>query len=186
MSGRVTSNFGARSLFSNQATRFLLVGAWNTLFGYSLFCLLTWLLTDRVPYAYIPAAAIGHVISVSVAFVGHRRFVFRSQGPLATEFLRCHLVYAVSFLVNFVLLLLLVPALEWTLGPRPYVPYLAGGLVTLGSTVVSFFGHKHFSFAPPKGKKSPEAGPATPPRAPHATAPQPAATPMTAAPDADA
>jgi putative flippase GtrA len=139
-----------RQLLSSEAARFLLVGSWNTLFGYGLFALFTWLLTDRLPYAYMFGAALAHVISVSVAFLGHRRFVFRSTGRLASEFLKCHLVYAASFLINFALLPVLVAAFHATLGPQGYVPYLAGAVLIAGSTVLSFFGHKHFSFAAPR------------------------------------
>jgi putative flippase GtrA len=137
----------AKWLPSAQVIRYLCVGAWNTLFGYSLFALLTYLLTDRVPYAYMVASALSHVLNVSVAFLGYRYFVFQVEGSLLRQYLRCHVVYGATFLVNFCLLPLYVTVLQWFLGEQTYLPYAAGAVLTLQGVVLSFFGHRHFSFA---------------------------------------
>jgi len=134
----------------------VLVGAWNTFMGYGLFALFTWLLTDRVRYAYMVAGPIAHVISVSVAFVGHRHFVFRSAGNWWAEFAKCHLVYLGVFLVSYPFLPLMVILLRWLIGPLQIVPYLAGAALVFGSTIVSYFGHKNYSFA---GAKDDEPAP---------------------------
>lgn len=135
---------------SRQEAAYLLVGAWNTLFGYGVFALLTFLLTGRVPYAYMVASALSHVINVTMAFFSYKRFVFRTQGSLLRQYVRCHCVYGSTFAVNFMLLPLVVVGLNWLLGPRALVPYLAGGLLMLVTIAASFLAHKHFSFAPEK------------------------------------
>lgn len=151
---------------ARQALAYLLVGVWNTLFGYGMYALWLFVLTGRVPYPYMLASVLSYVINVTVAFFGYKRFVFRAQGSVWRQYVRCHCVYGSTFAVNFLLLPLVVAGLNWLLGPAPLVPYLAGGLLTLVTVAASFLGHKHFSFALEKPSNSeptgsaPVAGPA--------------------------
>ena len=130
-----------------QAARYLLVGAWNTLFGYLLYAGLTYLLTGRIPCAYLAAALLGNVIAVTVAFLGYKWFVFRTRGNYLREYLRCWTVYGVSTVVGLAALPLVVVGLTWSVGPHAWIPYLAGGLLTGVTVIISFLGHKNFSFA---------------------------------------
>ncbi len=137
-----------KRLPSRELQRYLFVGVWNTLFGYGVFALLTYLLTDHMPYPYMVASAVSHVINVTVAFLSYKHFVFRAEGSLVRQYLRCHIVYGSTFLVNFALLPILVGGLQLMVGPQRYVPYVVGGVLTLFTAFVSFLAHKHFSFAP--------------------------------------
>jgi len=132
--------------------RYLLVGAWNTLFGFGMYSLLTFLFTGIVPYPYMMAGALAHVINVTAAFLSYKHFVFRAAGSLLRQYVRCQIVYGSTFLVNFALLPILVAALQFMVGPRQYVPYVAGGVLTLGTALIGFFAHKHYSFASPLPK----------------------------------
>jgi putative flippase GtrA len=137
---------------SRQLLRYLFVGAWNTLFGYSLFALLTYVLTDQVQYAYMVASPLSHVINVTVAFLSYKHFVFRAEGSLLRQYLRCHIVYGSAFVVNFALLPIFVGGLQLIVGSQRYVPYVVGGVLTLFTVSVSFLAHKHFSFATQRSK----------------------------------
>ena len=128
-----------------QVVRYLVVGVWNTLFGYGLFALLTYLLTPRIPYAYMAASVLSHVVAVTVAFVGYKRFVFRTQGNFLREYFRCYVVYGTTFLVSFSLLPVLVFLLNLMMD-RAYSPYVAGAILTAGNVVLSFFGHQRYTF----------------------------------------
>jgi putative flippase GtrA len=125
--------------------RYLVVGAWNTLFGYGLFALLTYVLTPLIPAAYMAASVIGTVISITVSFLGYKIFVFRTKGNFGKEYLRCYAVYGTTYLISLGLLPILVIVLNLIVEPQKS-PYIAGALLTAGTVVVSFFGHKQYTF----------------------------------------
>lgn len=139
-----------------QVVRYLIVGAWNTLFGLALYSGLTYVLTGRIPLAYMVAAALSNVIAITVAFLGYKWFVFKTKGNYLREYLRCYVVYGTTAMVGLALLPILVALLNWILGCRPSVPYIAGVILTGGTVVVSFFGHRQFSFAVKKEGKDTE------------------------------
>lgn len=130
-----------------QVVRYLIVGVWNMCFGYGLFALSTYLLTGLVPMAYMLAAVLSNVIAITVAFLGYKWFVFKTQGSYLREYLRCYVVYGTAFLVNLVLLPVLVYLLGLVVSPPVYAPYIAGAILTGGTVLVSFVGHRQFSFA---------------------------------------
>ncbi len=130
-----------------QVLRYLIVGAWNTLFGYSLFAALTYLLTGVVPYAYMAASVLGNVGAITVAFFGYKWFVFRTKGNYLREYLRCYVVYGTAMLVGLALLPIVVYLLEHVVGLHRSAPYVAGAMLTVGTVLMSFVGHKRFSFA---------------------------------------
>ncbi len=137
------------SIPAGQLLRYLIVGGCNTLFGYGMFAGLTYLLTGRVPAPYMAAGVIGSVASITFAFLGYKFFVFRTKGNYLREYARCFAVYGVSALINLALLPVLVTALGLLLARSPLVPYIAGAILTGGTVVLSFFGHRHFSFRSP-------------------------------------
>jgi putative flippase GtrA len=139
-----------------QLIRYLITGCFNTLFGYSLYAFLNWLLTGRVPYGYMWASLLSNLIAISAAFLAYKWFVFKTRGHYLREWLRCLGVYGSSMLLSLLALPFLV-ALFRRLLPRPEAaPYVAGAVVTLTTIVVSFFGHKHFSFRrAPAGENPP-------------------------------
>jgi putative flippase GtrA len=78
------------------------------------------------------------VISVVIAFILHRRLVFRVRGHVWLDFIRFQSVYVVTFTVNLVLLPILVAV---------GVPRIAAqAAIVAVMTVVSYFAHRHFSF----------------------------------------
>ncbi len=137
----------ANSVPSGQVVRYLLVGAWNTLFGYGLYALLTYLLTPLIPYAYMAAALLGTVVCITVSFLGYKIFVFRTKGNFLKEYLRCYVVYGTSTVVNLALLPVLVAVLNLYVEPQVYAPYIAGAILTVGTVVASFIGHRQYTFA---------------------------------------
>ncbi len=132
---------------AGQTLRYLLVGTWNTFFGYALFAAFTYLLTGLIPYAFLLASLLANVVAVTVAFLGYKWFVFRTRGNYLREYLRCWTVYGTATIAGLAAVPLVVAALNWLTGPHAYVPYLAGALLTALSVSASFLGHRHFSFA---------------------------------------
>jgi putative flippase GtrA len=130
--------------------RFLIVGAWNALFAFGLFALLTYLLTPRMPSPYaaaMTASVVGTVICITVSFICHKLFVFRTRGNFLKEYGRSFVVYGGASLANLILLPLVMAALNLFGAPLTAASYLAGAILQAGTVVVSFFGHKQYTFA---------------------------------------
>jgi putative flippase GtrA len=144
----------ARRLPIGQVSRYLIVGVWNTAFGYGLFALFTYLLTGLIPLhpyiAAMTASILSNVIAITVAFLGYKWFVFKTKGNYLREYFRCYLVYGAAFLANLALLPVVIAVLRLTLGPRAGVPYIAGAILTVGTVLISFIGHRQFSFVTSK------------------------------------
>ncbi len=133
-----------------QFLRYLLVGGWNTLFGYGTYALFTALLMPRVRFGYIPASVFSSLINITVAYFGYKFLVFKTKGNYLVEWFRCILVYGSGMLPGLVLLPLLVEGLHRGFHLERSGPYIAGAFVTGLTVVYSFFGHKHFSFRVPE------------------------------------
>lgn len=132
-----------------QFLRYLLVGGWNTLFGYSTYALFTALLMPRVSFGYLYASVFSSLINITVAYLGYKFFVFRTHGNYLKEWLRCLLVYGSGMLPGLVLLPLLVEGLHYGFHLQRSAPYVGGALLMGAGVIYSFFGHKHFTFRVP-------------------------------------
>jgi putative flippase GtrA len=93
MSDLLSAAAGGRGIAKHippaQLLRYLLVGGWNTVFGYSCFFLINRWLTHKMPaYSYIAASLSSNLISITVAFLGYKWFVFQTEGNYLREWLR--------------------------------------------------------------------------------------------------
>jgi putative flippase GtrA len=130
---------------SKRPLRFVLVGIWNTIFGYGAFCLLdtifAHLLMARYA-AYMAAMILGQVIAVINAYVFHKYITFRSHAKgkaIIAEFFRFSTTYGVTFVLSVAML----PALVEIGHLHPKV---AAAVTVLLCTMVSYLGHSRFSF----------------------------------------
>ncbi|WP_241984334.1 GtrA family protein [Cryobacterium sp. Hb1] len=123
----------------DQRVRFLAVGATNTLVGYLIFSAFTlWVFAD-VHLGYLLSLALSYAVGISLAFVLYRRFVFVVHGHVLRDFARFVSVYLVAIGINAVALPLLVEVVR-------VPPLLAQLIILVVTTLLSFFGHKKFSF----------------------------------------
>jgi putative flippase GtrA len=130
-----------------QFFRYLLVGIWNTGFGYAMFVLFTFLLSQWWPrYGYIPGGLLSSFFSITVAFFGYKLFVFKTKGNYLREWLRCFAVYGSSIAIGSVILPCLVFLIRHSTTIDTKAPYLAAALMTGFNTIYNFIGHKKFSF----------------------------------------
>jgi putative flippase GtrA len=127
-----------------QGLRYLLVGGWNTVFGYGVFALLQITLGDSV--GYIILLAIAQVLATLNAFVGYRLLVFKVRGDLLRDFGRFSMVYVGAFAVNLAALPLLVEVVGLPV-------LLAQAFVVAGTVLASFFAHRNFSFRRPSAEE---------------------------------
>lgn len=134
--------------------RYLLVGAWNTLFGYGCFSFMVWLFLRLLPTPPSLTTSIAFIVSkiinVAVSFLGYKWFVFQTQGNYWREYRRSMIVYLPSLIVNAVLIAPITAALR-LLPIKAEAPYIAGALLIGFTVITGFFGHKHYSFKAPGG-----------------------------------
>lgn len=123
-----------------------MVGGFNTIFGYATYAGLTLLLTPRIPYAYILAGLIGNVINITAAFFNYKIFVFKTKGNYLREWFRCVMVYSGGIVLGVVLLPVTVYLLKIATPSRASAPYIAGAILLFLNVIVSFLGHKKFTF----------------------------------------
>lgn len=122
---------------------FLIVGTANTAIGFLWFAFFDFTVGRHTgPYGYFLTLACAHVLSVLCAFVLYRKFVFRVKGHVWRDLGRFEMVYLVSLGVNAALLAVFVTFLHWQ-------PLLAQAVIVFVTTLISFFGHRDFSFRRP-------------------------------------
>jgi len=126
-----------RGLHRDQRVAFMGVGAFNTLMGAVFFVTLE--LTLGRLLGYLVVLLMAHVLSVLCAFGLHRRLVFRVTGNVLVDLVRFEMVYLSGLAINMVLLPVLVEVVQ-----LPVI--LSQFLIVSVTALVSFFGHKHFSF----------------------------------------
>jgi len=116
---------------------YLVVGGWNTVFGYGAWATMQYLLGDYLPYLVVVLLA--WPIAVLNAYLCYRVIVFRSHGPVLRELPRFSLVYLVTLVVNLALLPVALQVL-------PFNIYVVQALFLGAVVVCSYLGHKYYSF----------------------------------------
>jgi putative flippase GtrA len=127
--------------------KFVLVGAWNTVFGYLVFLVLDTLFAgafSRRYVAYMTAMVLSNLLAITNAYIFHKYVTFKSDvrgRAVIAEFLRFFTTYVFTFCMSLALLPIFVEILN--IGPK-----MAAALVIFVCTVVSWVGHSRFSFNP--------------------------------------
>ena len=132
-----------------QFGRYLLVGAWNTLFGYGTFALFTAVLNPIVPHSYIWASLLSSLLNITVAYFGYKWFVFKTKCNYLREWMRCVAVYSGGIIFALLALPALVVLIRHNTRFFAQAPYIAGAFLMVVVVVYNFFGHKKFSFREP-------------------------------------
>lgn len=133
-----------------QFLRYLVVGGFNTLFGYGCYAAFTALLQPRLAHGYIVANLLAGFINITFSYLGYKWFVFKTKGNYLREWIRAVAVYSSAILVGTALLPVLVFAIRRTTRFDSAAPYIAGAVLIGFTTIYSFLGHRHFSFRTPK------------------------------------
>lgn len=119
-----------------QKLRYLLVGGFNTVFGYLLFVLMV----SVWRWNYKTALITGYIVATNVSIFTMRYYVFRSSGNLKREYARAWSVYFVTMLINYAAMFVMVDVCA--------VNELAAQAVyTVCITVLTYILHKYFSFS---------------------------------------
>jgi putative flippase GtrA len=135
--GMVGSRGPLLDLVKNDKLAFLVVGAANTLIGGGWFLLFQTTVGQLA--GYMVSLVLAHIAAVLCAFVLYRRLVFRVTGHVWRDLVRFEMVYLSALAVNAVLLPLSVEVLGIPPIPSQF-------LIVFVTAVMSYFGHKYFSF----------------------------------------
>lgn len=125
--------------------KFLIVGIWNTVFGYAVFVGLDLLFTqffEKRYAAYMLAAVLSNILAILNAYIFHKFVTFRSPVRglgIIPEFLRFFSMYLFSFFLGLVLLPVFVELFHLD-------PKISAGLLIPITTIISYLGHSRFSF----------------------------------------
>jgi putative flippase GtrA len=131
-------------LIHDQRVAFLVVGAINTVVGFGIFVACSVTAGNFVDHRFgkvagsLVTVGISHVLAVLFAFVMHRRFVFHVRGHVLRDLARFESVYLTALGINAIALPVLVE-----LGMHR-IP--AQAIILASTTLLSYFGHRHFSF----------------------------------------
>ena len=116
---------------------YLMVGAWNTLFGYIVFALLYYFLSDYLASFII--VIINNVITVTNNYVWYKLLVFKTKGNFLREYLRFYAIYVVALVFNLIALPLMVDYFKLN-------AYLSQAIITVVIIIMSYLANNKFAF----------------------------------------
>jgi putative flippase GtrA len=135
-----------RTRIHSKHVKFVVIGIYNTLFGYAVFAGLH-LALPHVNYMLV--LIVSRELSVVSAFIAYRLFVFKVKGPIVPDFLRFWMVYSGALVINLIALPLLVQVAGLNV--------LVAQAITVTFMVIStWIGHNHFSFRRSGEERDPE------------------------------
>ncbi|HNW90446.1 MAG TPA: GtrA family protein [Bacteroidales bacterium] len=125
--------------------KFLLVGAWNTIFGFVVFIALYKVFVNifKVDYfAYTTAQVLSNILAIINAYVCHKYITFQSKArgkKMIMEFLRFSSTYITVFLLGLILMPFFVEILKIN-------PIVSSIILNVIVVLSSYLAHSRFSF----------------------------------------
>lgn len=120
--------------------RYLCAGIWNAIFGYFMGVLSYKFLINF--YNIIWVGVIANIASISMSFLTYKIIVFRTRSNWMREYLRCYIVYGFSAIFGILLLWIMIDQIGLDI-------WYAQGLIIILNVIISYFGHKFFTFRLP-------------------------------------
>ena len=126
------------NLLNKIPKKFLIVGIINTIFGY-----LSGLFNYFIFFETIGIVGVGiinNVINITFAFTMFKKYVFKTVNTnWFFEYLRSYVVYGIGALIGIFVLWITISLLNIDI-------YFAQAISMLATVLISFFGHKRFTF----------------------------------------
>ena len=120
-----------------QAIRYFFAGLWNTVFGYIVGLLLYHYYGTKIGVFFVGILA--NIFAITMSFLTYKLFVFRTIGNWWKEYLKAYFVYGTSAFLGILLLTFFVDILKFEF-------WIAQGVVIVLGVLISYFGHKLFTF----------------------------------------
>lgn len=120
-----------------KSSRYLIVGAINTVFGFGINTILYYGFNAFAPTLVILIVA--NIVSITFSFVTYKLLVFKTKGNWISEYLKCYVVYGASSVIGI--------GATWVVVDYLHVPFLVTQLIFfLMSAAFSYFAHDRFTF----------------------------------------
>jgi putative flippase GtrA len=117
--------------------RFIIIGGWNTVFGYSVFVVL-WLLLRNI-FHYQLVLLITYILTLFHNYFTLKTFVFKAKGEFKHEYPRCFISSILGLISNACFLLIFVDTLK--------IQVLIAQILSMTLTAIAtYFLHKYFTF----------------------------------------
>lgn len=126
--------------------RFIIVGIWNTIFGYGVYLILyEYSLTFFVKryISYMVAIILSNIIAIINAYIFHKYITFKSKVTGMIKIIKEFARFVTTYLSGIIFGLVSLPILVEVFG---LTPPIAGALITLLCAIISYLGHSRFSF----------------------------------------
>ena len=135
---RIIKFLKLRESLSNQKIRYLLVGLYNTFFGYLCFVIIFYNFSSTVSHPLL--LGICHLIGTVNNFFSYKTFVFKTKNSSVRNYFKFNLVYIFTFLINLTMFKLLTQVKGWNL-------YYSQALIVTVIAVVGYILNKYYSFS---------------------------------------
>lgn len=119
----------------NQSIKFIIVGVLNTIVGFITYAVYIQFIHNN----YLQALIFSHIVGVAHSYLWNNKWTFQQKKYNARSAMKFMSVYVVTFFVNLFLLAILVDTIEMN-------KLVAQAIALFLTTLVSFFGHKYWSF----------------------------------------
>ena len=124
-------------MLNNEKIRYLLVGCFNTLAGYSIGVGIYAALKNNFDIVLI--GLIANFFSISVSFLTYKIIVFKTKGMWLSEYMKSFMIYGGIALVGIFFLWLFVAQIKISI-------WIAQALVIGVTVIFSYIGHSRFTF----------------------------------------
>ena len=118
--------------------KFLVVGSINTVFAYG-FGILSYFLFYK-NFGIIFVGILNNIVVISFSFILFKLFVFKTRNTnWFHEYLRSYVVYGIKGIFGIFILWLTIEVLKWNI-------YISHGLSMLSTILITYKGHKSYTF----------------------------------------
>jgi putative flippase GtrA len=124
-------------MLSQERIRYLLVGCFNSLAGYSIGVGIYTALVDNFDIIWI--GLISNILSITVSFLTYKMIVFRTKGMWFSEYIKSYLVYGGIAFIGIFFLWFFVAKIKMSI-------WFAQALVIGVTVIISYIGHSRFTF----------------------------------------
>jgi putative flippase GtrA len=124
-------------IWQKEKKLYLMVGVWNTCFGYGLGVAMYSWLSNTTSTALIGLLVNGMTISMS--FATYKIFVFKTQGNWVIEYARSYISYGGMAVIGTFILIFLIDFIGIEI-------WAAQALSMLTTVILSYYTHKKFTF----------------------------------------
>jgi putative flippase GtrA len=121
----------------SKKAQYLIAGGWNTIFGYFVMVELYQIFSTKIHI--IVVAIIANFLSITMAFLTYKVFVFKTNGSWLSEYVKCYFVYGGMAALNVLLNWLCIEFLNMPI-------WLSQGFCILIGVATSYFSHSRFTF----------------------------------------